>query len=84
MITYEDLRELITASFDAAAADAWSRFTVGEADKLVLHEAVLKVRLHAASHRARANPRIQSGGPFPLGRSRFHALSPSSALPYLS
>ena len=38
-----DLRELITASFDAAAADAWSRFTVGEADKLVLHEVTLKV-----------------------------------------
>jgi hypothetical protein len=38
-----DLRELITASFDAAAADAWSKFTVGEADKLVLHEAALKV-----------------------------------------
>jgi hypothetical protein len=39
----EDLRELITASFDAAAADAWSKFTVSEADKLVLHEAALKV-----------------------------------------
>jgi hypothetical protein len=38
-----DLRELITASFDAASADAWSKFTVGEADKLVLHEAALKV-----------------------------------------
>jgi hypothetical protein len=38
-----DLRELITASFDAAAADAWSKFTVSEADKLVLHEAALKV-----------------------------------------
>lgn len=38
-----DLRELITASFDATAADAWSKFTVGEADKLVLHEAALKV-----------------------------------------
>jgi hypothetical protein len=38
-----DLRELITASFGAAAADAWSKFTVGEADKLVLHEAALKV-----------------------------------------
>jgi hypothetical protein len=37
------LRELITASFDAAAADAWSKFTVGEAEKLVLHEAALKV-----------------------------------------
>jgi hypothetical protein len=37
------LRELITASFDAAAADAWSKFTVGEADRLVLHEAALKV-----------------------------------------
>lgn len=31
-------------SVDAAAADAWSTFTVGEADKLALHEAALKVR----------------------------------------
>lgn len=38
-----DLRELITASFDATAADTWSKFTVGAADKLVLHEAALKV-----------------------------------------
>jgi hypothetical protein len=38
-----DLRELITASFGAAAADAWSKFTVGEADKLALREAALKV-----------------------------------------
>ena len=36
-----DIRELITESVDAAAADAWSKFTVGEADKLVLHEAAL-------------------------------------------
>jgi hypothetical protein len=35
--------ELITESVDAAAADAWSKFTVGEADKLVFHEAALKV-----------------------------------------
>lgn len=38
-----DLRELITTSFDAAAAEAWSKFTLGEADKLVLREAALKV-----------------------------------------
>jgi hypothetical protein len=38
-----NLRELITASFDAAAADGWSKFTVGEAEKLVLHEAALNV-----------------------------------------
>jgi hypothetical protein len=38
-----DLRELITTSFGAAAADTWSKFTVGEPDKLVLHEAALKV-----------------------------------------
>ncbi|MEH2500482.1 hypothetical protein V1294_006961 [Bradyrhizobium sp. AZCC 1678] len=38
-----DLRDLITASFDVAAADAWSKFEVGEADKLVLHEAAMKV-----------------------------------------
>ncbi|WP_156918354.1 hypothetical protein [Bradyrhizobium sp. Cp5.3] len=38
-----NLRELITASFDAAAANAWSKFTVGEADKRVLNEAALKV-----------------------------------------
>ncbi|MDR3484295.1 MAG: hypothetical protein P4M05_05215 [Bradyrhizobium sp.] len=33
----------MTESVDAAAADAWSKFTVGEAEKLVLHEAALKV-----------------------------------------
>ena len=38
-----DLRALITASFGGEAAEAWSKFTVGEADKLVLHEAALKV-----------------------------------------
>ncbi len=38
-----DLRDLITASFDAAAADVWSRFTVGEVDKLVLQECAMKV-----------------------------------------
>jgi hypothetical protein len=38
-----DLRDLIIASFDAAAAETWSKFTLGEADKLVLREAALKV-----------------------------------------
>jgi hypothetical protein len=38
-----DLRELITASFDALVAEAWSKFTVDEADKLVLEEAARKV-----------------------------------------
>jgi hypothetical protein len=38
-----DLRELITASFSAEAAEPWSTFTIGEADKLILHEAALKV-----------------------------------------
>lgn len=38
-----DLSDLITASFDADAAEAWSKFTVGEADKLVLQEAANKV-----------------------------------------
>jgi hypothetical protein len=38
-----DLRELITASSGADAAEAWSKFKVGEADKLVLHEAAMKV-----------------------------------------
>ncbi|MDA9545125.1 hypothetical protein ACM43_11825 [Bradyrhizobium sp. CCBAU 45321] len=38
-----DLRRLITASFDAAAVDAWSKFAVGDADRHVLHEAALKV-----------------------------------------
>jgi hypothetical protein len=38
-----DLRDLITASFDAAAAEAWSKFTLDEADKLALREAAMKV-----------------------------------------
>jgi hypothetical protein len=38
-----DLRELITASFNAETADAWSKFRVGEADKLVLREAGTRV-----------------------------------------
>jgi hypothetical protein len=38
-----DLRALITASFGGEAADAWSKFTVGKADKLVLRDAALKV-----------------------------------------
>jgi hypothetical protein len=36
------LRDLITASFDAAAAEAWSKFTLDEADKLALREAAMK------------------------------------------
>jgi hypothetical protein len=38
-----DLRELITMTFDAAAAETWSKFTLAEADKLVLREAGMKV-----------------------------------------
>ena len=38
-----NLRELITASFGTVAADAWSKFTVGNAEKLMLHEAALEV-----------------------------------------
>jgi hypothetical protein len=38
-----DLRDLIMASFDTAAAETWSKFTLGEADKHVLREAALKV-----------------------------------------
>jgi hypothetical protein len=38
-----DLRDLITASFDAAAAEARSKFTLDEADKLALREAAMKV-----------------------------------------
>ncbi len=37
------LRDLIMASFDAAAAEAWSKFTPDEADKLALREAAMKV-----------------------------------------
>jgi hypothetical protein len=37
------VRDLITASFDASAAEAWSQFTGGEAEKIVLREAALKV-----------------------------------------
>ena len=33
-----DLRELIATSFGIEAAEAWSKFTLGEADKLVLHD----------------------------------------------
>ncbi|WOH59931.1 hypothetical protein [Bradyrhizobium sp. BWC-3-1] len=39
----EDLRTLITASFDADVAESWSKFTVSEAEKLVLRDAALKV-----------------------------------------
>jgi hypothetical protein len=38
-----DLGDLITASFDAAAAEAWSKFALDEADKLALREAAMKV-----------------------------------------
>jgi hypothetical protein len=38
-----DLRDMIAASYGADAADAWGKFTVGEADKLVLREAAMKV-----------------------------------------
>ena len=38
-----DLRDLIAASFDAAAAEAWSKFTLDEADRLALREAAMKV-----------------------------------------
>jgi hypothetical protein len=36
------LRDLIAASHGEDAADTWSKFKVGEADKLVLHEAAVK------------------------------------------
>lgn len=38
-----DLGDLITASFDVASADTWSKFEVGEADKVLLHEGAMKV-----------------------------------------
>jgi hypothetical protein len=38
-----DLRALVAASHGKDAAEAWSKFKVGEADKLVLHAAAMKV-----------------------------------------